>query len=152
MEEDLNTTKPSINWDHVHPDFNYLARDADGTATLFKEEPELGKSYWNIDFWMSEAQNESAMVISSLDKGTCHWRDSLIKRPEYQGDQMNNKDLLTDLCTLLKKHKIYLRTDEDEILIIDDDTNKPIQGFYYMIDTVELNYRLSDMEKDNETV
>ena len=61
---------------------------------------------------------------------------------------MNKKELLTDLYTLLKKHNAYMRTDEDHISIIREDTDEQIQIFFYMIDTVEINYRLRDMERE----
>ena len=65
-------------------------------------------------------------------------------------NQMNNKELLTDLYKLLKKHKAYMRTDEDWISINHDDTDEQIQSFFYMIDTVEISFRLRDMEDENE--
>ena len=71
-------TKPSINWDHVHPDFNWLATDMDHTSYLYTSEPYTRNAEWQAD---------SARVIpgnpfASFKEGTCDWKDSLVKRPE----------------------------------------------------------------------
>lgn len=63
---------------------------------------------------------------------------------------MDKKDLLTDIHTLLKKHNIYLQINEDEIAIIEEGTNKPIQSFYDFIDAEGLYFRLCDMEIKND--
>ena len=60
-------TCPICGWDEN----NDLAIYCD--ESIFKDYTlEDFKKLAEIDFWMSETQNESAMVISSLDKGTCH--------------------------------------------------------------------------------
>lgn len=63
---------------------------------------------------------------------------------------MSKKELLTDLYTLLKKHKAYMRTEEDWISIIHEDTGEQIQSFFYMIDTVDISFSLHDMEMEDE--
>ena len=71
-------TKPSINWDNVHSKFNYLAQDADGSAWLYTEKPQINQSsYWSVVL-SSPARADSHV---SYDPGTCDWRDSLVKRP-----------------------------------------------------------------------
>ena len=72
-------TKPSINWDNVHSKFNYLAQDADGSAWLYTEKPQINQSsYWSVVL-SSPARADSHV---SYDPGTCDWRDSLVKRPD----------------------------------------------------------------------
>lgn len=65
---------------------------------------------------------------------------------------MNNKELLKDLYELLKKYNAYMRTEEDYISIIHEDTDEQIQSFFYMIDTVDIGFSLRDMEDENEEV
>lgn len=71
-------TKPSINWDHVSKDYNYLAEDEDGFAFLYKSRPTAGISDWySEDFYRSDG-------FASFKPGTCDWKDSLIVRPGYE--------------------------------------------------------------------
>lgn len=63
---------------------------------------------------------------------------------------MNRIELFTDLYTLFKKHKIYLKSVEDEISIVDEVTHKPILSYYYMLDTLDLNLSLWGMEIEDE--
>ena len=58
---------------------------------------------------------------------------------------MDKKELLKDLYSFLKKHNAYMRTEEDYISIIRDDTDEQLQVFFYMVDNVEIKYRLRDM-------
>lgn len=77
-------TKPSINWNHVHCRYNYLAEDSCGAVFLYKEEPFIALTSWGI-------QGGEALVahtFASYVKGTCDWKESLIKRPE--GDNHDN--------------------------------------------------------------
>lgn len=71
-------TKPSINWDHVHSKFKYLAQDADGSAWLYAEKPQINhSSHWS-GVLGGHAKAESH---ATYDPGTCDWKDSLIERP-----------------------------------------------------------------------
>ena len=72
-------TKPSINWEHVDSEFNYLAEDSDGAALLYKEEPFAAEDEWGVSSGFSEVAE--AHMFASYVKGTCDWEDSLIKRP-----------------------------------------------------------------------
>lgn len=71
-------TKPSIDWKHVSPKFNYLATDENGITCLFEEEPSIEDTYWYCD----TGYYLEANVFSSFVEGTCDWKDSLVKRPE----------------------------------------------------------------------
>ena len=71
-------TKPSINWEHVDSKFNYLAEDACGTAFLYKEEPFIASTSWGIQ----SGDAVEAYTFASYVKGTCSWKESLVKRPE----------------------------------------------------------------------
>ena len=69
-------TKPSIDWSHVSPEYNYLAQDANGRGYL------CGKNPHRIDTaWSMESPYISASTFTSYTPGTCNWKDSLVKRP-----------------------------------------------------------------------
>ena len=72
-------TKPSIDWSVVKEDYKWLAADANEYAYVFKVEPELDESgYWR--YGGSAYSNVNNLV--SYSRGTCDWKDSLVKRPE----------------------------------------------------------------------
>ena len=70
--------KPSINWEHVDSKFKYLAEDADGDAFLYEKEP------FSTMTAFSNGGGDVAEVFmfASYVKGTCDWKESLVKRPE----------------------------------------------------------------------
>ena len=76
--QDEITTKPSINWEHVSSEFNYLAEDADGGVFLYEDKPYTATETWTVD----NGDLAEAHTLSSYTKGTCDWKDSLVKRPE----------------------------------------------------------------------
>ena len=70
-------TKPSINWEHVRDEYNYLAQDIDGSAWLYWEEPKLSELGWAAelgDFALADSH-------ASYTPGTCDWKETLVKRP-----------------------------------------------------------------------
>ena len=69
-------TKPSIDWDHVSENFQYLAMDSGGLHHLFAEKPEPIAVEWT-----THALYIYAGHFASFTPGTCNWRDSLVKRP-----------------------------------------------------------------------
>lgn len=70
--------KPSVNWDHVHPDYNYLAENHDSRVPIFfSEEPTKGNYYWVA----GKGKWTYAKSHASYTPGTCDWDKSLIKRP-----------------------------------------------------------------------
>lgn len=71
-------TKPSINWEHVASKFNYLAEDSCGTAYLYEEEPFISRAA----FGSRGGEAIEAFMFASYKKGTCNWKESLVKRPE----------------------------------------------------------------------
>ena len=71
------TTKPSIDWNHVSPEYNYLAQDSNGEGYL------CGKSPHRMSFtWSAETPYIRATAFTSYEPGTCDWKDSLVERPE----------------------------------------------------------------------
>ena len=70
-------TKPSINWEHVDSKFKYLAEDPSGSAFLYEEKPFVALTSWGIQ----SGEAVEAFMFASYVKGTCDWKDSLIKRP-----------------------------------------------------------------------
>lgn len=72
----LPLTKPSINWDHVAPEWKWLATNESGNSFLFKEKPSVSVFYWyHVDGCAL------ALTFSSFAPGTCDWKDSLVERP-----------------------------------------------------------------------
>ena len=69
-------TKPSIDWDHVSEEFQYLAMDENGRHHLFAEKPTLSSAWWTTYALYIYAEH-----FASFTPGTCDWRDSLVKRP-----------------------------------------------------------------------
>ena len=78
VEITKKVTKPSINWDYVHSKFKYLAQDADGSAWLYAEKPQINlSSHWSVVL----SDHTNAESHATYDPGTCDWKDSLIERP-----------------------------------------------------------------------
>ena len=69
-------TKPSIDWNHVNENFQYLAMDADGESYLYTDKPQQGEQQW-----IGRPRLAAATHFASFTPGTCNWRDSLVKRP-----------------------------------------------------------------------
>ena len=69
--------KPCINWEHVDSKFKYLAEDPCGTASLYEEEPFTALNSWGIH----GGEAVEAFMFASYVKGTCDWKESLVKRP-----------------------------------------------------------------------
>ena len=58
--------------------FNYLAEDANGDAFLYEKEPFVTVTA----FGSRGGEIAEVHMFASYVKGTCDWKDSLIKRPE----------------------------------------------------------------------
>ena len=69
-------TKPSIDWDHVSEDFQYLAQDSDGKGYLYSGKPSQGERQWVTNMLCTPANR-----FASFIPGTCNWEDSLVERP-----------------------------------------------------------------------
>ena len=63
------TIKPSIDWDHVSEDFQYLAMDSGGLHHLFVEKPE---PIAIVVEWTSHALYILAEHFASFTPGTCN--------------------------------------------------------------------------------
>jgi len=84
----VKETLPSINWDHVGKEFNYLAGDQDGNYWLYGCEPYIppGSVCWSTRktedtsaaLWVS---NDWGALFASFKPGNCDWQDTLIERP-----------------------------------------------------------------------
>jgi hypothetical protein len=67
-----------INWDHVHPYYNYMARDKDKTPYLFGFEPVADRD----GFWRMRGDViAKAFGFASYKQGNLPWDKSLIERP-----------------------------------------------------------------------
>jgi hypothetical protein len=71
-------TKPSINWNHVHSRFRWIAQDAEGGCWLYEDKPVEDEGEWKC----SSGDCTSAEGLISLNPGTCDWNDSLVARPK----------------------------------------------------------------------
>lgn len=76
----VKPSKPSINWDHVAPEWKYMATDRDGLSFLFKSKPKItGSCDWDDDHPCIITD-----FFSSFKPGNCDWEDSLVCRPGYE--------------------------------------------------------------------
>ena len=76
--KEVPKTKPSINWDHVSPEFKWMVTDEDGHTYLYSLEPSLHYFCWmEYDGVCTTATNWTSFV-----PGTCDWKDSLVERPK----------------------------------------------------------------------
>ena len=71
-----SVTKPTIDWDHVSPEYNYLAQDSNGKGYLCGKNPHCMAYAWSM-----ESPYIRANTFTSYEPGTCNWKDSLVKRP-----------------------------------------------------------------------
>jgi hypothetical protein len=77
---DPEPTPMTVNWDHVHPDCNAIAKDFSGAIWGYDRIPARNGPIWNQD----RCRTFHVSILASLDPGTCHWKDSLIIRPGYE--------------------------------------------------------------------
>lgn len=69
-------THPAFDWSIFADDVQWLAWDKDGIGYLYVKEP-IALS----DRWLGAAVAK-ANSIKGVTRGTCDWKDSLIKRPQ----------------------------------------------------------------------
>jgi hypothetical protein len=68
-------TLPSCNWDHVDKKWTCMVKNRYGRVLFHTVVPIVGDYGWKgTEYVFAEA-------LASLDKGTCDWRDSLVRRP-----------------------------------------------------------------------
>jgi hypothetical protein len=71
----------SIDWGHVAPGCNYMARDKGGVCYLYEVPPRLRSEDWgstNCDDVVF------AGAFASYRRGTVDWKDSLVIRPGHE--------------------------------------------------------------------
>ena len=73
-------SKPSINWDHVHPDYKYLFTESDGSSYIVASEPIRSGVCWLID--IEDDAYVTPEIFASFIPGDCDWKESLVQRPE----------------------------------------------------------------------
>lgn len=74
----ISTTPDSIDWSHVAPEWKFMARDESGNVFLYGSYPRRCGNYWG-DHTSIFIQ---AKYFSSYRRGTCDWKESLVRRPE----------------------------------------------------------------------
>jgi len=72
----IATIPDSINWDHVAPEWKWMARDPYGDVYLFTDDPTLKAQEWVCN------GDVVPVCFSSYVRGTVDWKDSLVRRPE----------------------------------------------------------------------
>lgn len=66
----------TICWEHVAPEWKFMARDEDGTVWLCDGIPsKFG------DTWGGAPNDIRAVAFASYKRGTVAWQDSLVERP-----------------------------------------------------------------------
>ena len=77
--QDESATKPSIDWSLVKEEYKWLSVDKDGSAYVSTHEPTRNAT----NYWYSPIEGDFSKVngLVSYSRGTCHWKDSLVKRP-----------------------------------------------------------------------
>lgn len=73
--------KPSIDWSHVSPLYNFLAVDDDEYAHLYQHKPFIRHGDWE-DPTDRKVYAPRASTFASYKRGDCDWRESLVERPE----------------------------------------------------------------------
>ena len=76
--QDESATKPSVDWEHVSSEFNYLAEDLEGGVFLYEDKPFTATESWLVD----NGELAEAHMLASYSRGTCYWEESLIERPK----------------------------------------------------------------------
>jgi len=73
-----SSTPDTINWDHVAPEFKYMARDENGIPFLYRNRPSIK----DLDQWVDlDDICSNANSHKSYKRGTVDWKDSLVIRP-----------------------------------------------------------------------
>ena len=67
----------SINWEHVLDEYKFMARNEDGSVSLFMYKPEIYEDHWSDHLhWAPRAE-----IFKTYKKGDVDWKDSLVERP-----------------------------------------------------------------------
>lgn len=70
-------TPDTINWDHVAPEFKYMAKDKGGFGYIYANRPSIKDDVWAADGGkVTKPEN-----YASYRKGTVDWKESLVIRP-----------------------------------------------------------------------
>lgn len=76
-------SKPSINWEHVHPSIIAMATDdCEDSTFLYTRKPLIGSVSWGCGGCVADASH-----FLSFTQGTCDWKDSLVMRPVVVGEE-----------------------------------------------------------------
>lgn len=79
---------PSINWDHVAPEYVALAMDDDGEWYLGTMVPHKTESFWDAP---DDAEWIDPKTFASFVPGTCPWDESRVLRPEAKEAEPENR-------------------------------------------------------------
>lgn len=81
----VKQTPDYINWDHVAPEYKWMARNGWGSAKLYISRPQiLQQGDWHG--W-PDGDSITAGTHASYKRGTVDWKDSLVSREEWEADQ-----------------------------------------------------------------
>ena len=70
-------SKPSINWDHVAPEYKWLTIDSNDQSRLWTHKPVPLKER---GYWSGNSKVYEAHGLSSFKRGDCPWDKSLVGR------------------------------------------------------------------------
>lgn len=73
--------KPSINWDHISPEYNYLATDRGGYSYLYKKKPITDQDIWISPDDSGYSGYLTTLGFVSFKPGNGEWTESLVCRP-----------------------------------------------------------------------
>lgn len=80
----VKLTKPTVNWNPIHIDYNWIATDKNNKTYLYVKEPRRHDTSFNY------SHNENfpmyAGGLASYRPGTCNWEDSLSCRPGHEDE------------------------------------------------------------------
>lgn len=74
----VKCTQDFIDWDHVDEEYNYMARDKDGRAWLYVNEPHISYSQ---KYWVIDGSFAKASAFTSYKQNDAPWQESVVKRP-----------------------------------------------------------------------
>lgn len=75
------TTKPSINWDHLAPEVEFICTDPNGVSKAFENKPYISSTH-SVQ-WVGKGGHaiKGLAHLASYLPGDCDWKDSLVQRP-----------------------------------------------------------------------
>ena len=74
-------THDTIDWSSIKPEWKYAARDEDGNVYVYQVIPSAKYTSW-VGWSHDDGLGINPRLLNIHTRGTCDWKDSLIKRPD----------------------------------------------------------------------